>query len=43
MPDWPMAKICASSSTPNESLARARNTFSRSESPAALHSAASGS
>src|SRR5471030_21015 len=39
MPDWPMAKICASSSTPNESLDRARKTFSRSGSPPALHKA----
>ncbi|GBH06905.1 NH3-dependent NAD+ synthetase [Pseudomonas syringae pv. actinidiae] len=39
MPDWPMAKICASSSTPNESLLSARSTFSRKGSPPALHNA----
>src|SRR3990167_5364755 len=35
-----MAKICASSSTPKESLLSARSTFRRSESPPALHRAA---
>ena len=40
MPDCPMPKIWASSSTPNESLARARSTFRRKASPLALHRAA---
>ena len=43
MPDWPVAKICVSSSTPNESLANARSTLSRSGSPPALHRAESSS
>src|SRR3546814_5473307 len=38
-----MPKICANSSTPNESLAKARNTLSRSGSPPALQRAASSS
>src|SRR5690606_34189242 len=43
MPDWPIAKICASSSTPKESLLSTRKTFRRSGSPPALHRAASSS